>query len=392
MHILHVVHCFLPVTENWIYSQIVFNTRCRSSVLCQYRLNNKQFPFERTYSAHKELSLSARLFLLEARIRGRYRSGFTARVIREARPDIIHGHFANESWGHLAAVRQSGIPLVTTFYGIDVSKLPRRTVWRKRYAGLFDYGAAFIVEGTYMAEKLAALGCPAGKIHCIPIGVDLAAFNALPARRRGDTVRILFVGLGREKKGSADAASAFITAAGRYPNIRFDVVGDGPYRKPMEQRFRETGIFDLCTFHGFIPVTRYRELLSSTDIVLAPSVTAADGDTEGGAPVTVIEAQAAGIPVVGTLHCDIPMVVLNNETGLLAAEHDSAALSANLEKLIQDTDLRKRMGSAAIVHAKCRHDIRKQADRISEVYLEACSRCALPGVSADASEDASVIG
>ncbi len=375
MHILHLVHSFLPVTENWVYSQIVFNSRCRSSVLCQYRLNEDQFPLERIYPAHQRLSLFARLSLLQARIRGgRYRTGFTARIIREIRPDVIHGHFGYESWRHLAAVRQSGIPLVTTFYGLDISKLPRRKVWQRRYAELFDYGTAFIVEGAFMAEKLATLGCPAAKINCIPIGVDIEAINSLPSRRGGETVRVLFVGFGREKKGAADAAEAFISVAGRYRNVRFDLVGGGPYRRPAEKRIRETGLLDRCIFHGFIPVARYRGLLSGTDIVLAPSVTAADGDTEGGAPVTVIEAQAAGIPVAGTFHCDIPMVVQNGETGFLCPEHDVPALSANLEKLVRDADLRKRMGAAAVERAKRRHDIRKQVDKIAEVY----ARCPAP--------------
>jgi colanic acid/amylovoran biosynthesis glycosyltransferase len=368
MHILHLVNTFLPVTENWIYNQITFNTRCHSSVLCQYRCNESQFPHGSVYPIHRTYTRFARLDLLFARMRERYRRAPVRRIIREVNPDIIHGHFAFESWRHFAAVRQSGLPLVTTFYGLDISMLPRRAIWRRRCPKLFDYGAAFIVEGDIMAARLAMLGCPDRKIHCIPIGVDIEQLRTLPARQNERITRILFTGLGREKKGARYAAEAFIAVAARCPGVELHLIGDGEFRKPVEQRLRNAGIIDKCTFHGIVTVARYHELLAASDLVLVPSVTAANGDDEGGAPVTAIEAQAAGKPVVGTLHCDIPMVVKNTETGLLSPERDSLVLAANLEKLVTDNPLRLRMGAAATDHAARQHNIKNQVEKICEVY------------------------
>jgi len=373
MHILHCIYSFLPVTENWIDSQLKYNTYCQASVLCQYRQNEAQFPHNAVYPAYRRLSAFAWCALQLVRLRGRYPSAHALRTIRDTSPDLIHAHFAPEACRHLAAIRKSGLPLVTTFYGLDISMLPRRAVWRKRYAELFGHGAAFIVEGDYMAARLADLGCPTDKIHCIPIGVDIDGLRALPIRRNGKYFKVLFTGLGREKKGAPYAAEAFIIVASKCPEVRFDLIGDGRYCKPLRERLQKAGLLDRCTFHGMIPVSRYRELLVSADIVLAPSVTAANGDTEGGAPVTVIEAQAAGIPVVGTLHCDIPFVVQNGETGLLCAERDADGLSANLERLVRDTELRRRMGAAAAKRAALQHDIRKQVEKIYGVYVK-CAR------------------
>jgi colanic acid/amylovoran biosynthesis glycosyltransferase len=377
MHILHLTRSFLPVTENWIYSQIRFNSRCQSSVLCQYRQNEEQFPHDAVYPAYRKRSLRAWLDLQMVRLRGRYPSAPALRTISAVKPDLIHAHFAPEGCLHAAAIRSSGLPLVTTFYGLDISMLPRRARWRKRYARLFKDGAAFIVEGDFMAARLAELGCPEPKIHCIPIGIDLQAFRELPRGRGNGTVRILFTGLSREKKGARYAADAFIAVAAKHPEVRFDLVGEGSYCAPVRALLMKAGIIDKCVFHGLVPVVRYRELLAGAAVVLAPSVTAASGDTEGGAPVAVIEAQAAGIPVAGTFHCDIPMVVGNGETGLLCAERDTAALSANLERLVSDSDLRKRMGAAAAERAAQRHDIRKQVEMIRGVYL----RCVPPSAS-----------
>lgn len=373
MHILHCIHSFLPITENWVYSQLLFNTRCRSSVLCQYRQNETQFPHNSVYPVYWKLSLGAQCALLLSRLRERYRNGPALRIIRVAKPDLIHAHFAWEAWRHRSAIRESGLPFVTTFYGLDVSMLPRRAVWRKRYAYLFKRGNAFIVEGDFMAARLADLGCPADKINCIPIGVDIEGLHSLPVCRNGKTVRVLFTGLDREKKGAFFAADAFAAVAARYPEVRFDLVGDGKFRLPVRRHLQKAGLLDRCTFHGYVSVSRYRELLCGADIVLAPSVTAVNGDTEGGAPVTVIEAQAVGIPVVGTLHCDIPMVVKHGETGLLCNERDTMALSANLERLFRDAELRRRMGAAAALHAAREHDIKKQVEKIYNLYVNCIS-------------------
>jgi colanic acid/amylovoran biosynthesis glycosyltransferase len=368
MHILHLTRSFLSVTENWIYSQIIFNTSCQSSVLCRYRQNEAQFPHDAVYPAYRRLSFSAWFNLQFSRVRGRYSSAPALRTIRSVKPDCIHAHFAPEACLNSLAIRISGLPLVTSFYGIDLSVLPLRAQWRKRYKELFDYGKAFIVEGDFMAARLAGLGCPADKIHCIPIGVDIPALRATPRKLDEQTLRILFTGLGREKKGPLYAAGAFAAVAAKYPQVRLDCIGDGVFRRPAETLLKKAGVIDRCRFHGMVPVNRYRELLAQADIVLAPSVTAANGDTEGGAPVTAIEAQAAGIPVAGTFHCDIPMVVKNGVTGLLCPERDVPALSMNLERLISDSDLRGKMGTAAAERAAERHDINNQVKKICAVY------------------------
>jgi colanic acid/amylovoran biosynthesis glycosyltransferase len=368
MRILHCTRSFLPVTENWIYSQISFNSSCQSSVLCQYRQNSEQFPHEAVYPAYQRRSPLSWFGLQLVRFRGSYPSAHALRTIHAVKPDCIHAHFAPEACFYSSVIRINGLPLVTTFYGVDISMLPRRARWRKRYHALFNYGTAFVVEGDFMAARLAELGCPPEKINCIPIGVDVNALGALPRRSNETGVRILFTGLNKEKKGAKYAAEAFIAASAGRSDIRLDLIGDGKYRRPVETLLKRTGVIDRCCFHGMVPVIRYRELLAKADIVLAPSVTAANGDAEGGAPVTVIEAQAAGIPVAGTFHCDIPMVVKHGETGLLCAERDATTLSANLEQLVSDSALRKKMGAAAAERAAQRHDIRKQVEKICNVY------------------------
>ena len=108
--------------------------------------------------------------------------------------------------------------------------------------------------------------------------------------------------------------------------------------------------------------------LLMADILLAPSITDANGDTEGGAPVSIVEALIAGVPVVGTNHCDIPNVVTHGETGLLCEERDVEALADNLAQLADNGKLREQMGKQAYETAPRKHDIRVRVKEILKNY------------------------
>jgi colanic acid/amylovoran biosynthesis glycosyltransferase len=105
------------------------------------------------------------------------------------------------------------------------------------------------------------------------------------------------------------------------------------------------------------------------DIFIQPSVTAADGDTEGGAPTTLLEAQALGVPVVATYHADIPHVVAPGESALLAPERDSEALAACLMKLLDAPERWSAMGRAGRRFIEEHHDAPSQVARLEELYF-----------------------
>jgi colanic acid/amylovoran biosynthesis glycosyltransferase len=142
----------------------------------------------------------------------------------------------------------------------------------------------------------------------------------------------------------------------------------------MEKILRQAGVRHKAVFHGMKPVSEYLELLKNIDIVLTPSVHASDGDTEGGAPVVAIEALCAGIPVVGSKHCDIPNIVAHGSTGLLSDERDADALARDICTLAENHTLRIEMGGRGAMYARAEHDITKQVRKITDVYREVCAK------------------
>lgn len=371
LKVAHVVHSFLPVTQNWIYNQLLFNTDVEHSIICQFRQNAEQFPFDNVYPVLYGPAILDKMKLQLTRLFPRFSEPAFQKIIERRLPHIIHGHFSTESWRALRVAQNRGIPLVTTFYGLDINKLPRRFVWKMRYKELFKYGSMFIVEGKFMAGKLQSLGCDPEKIRVIKIGIDLRSIGDAAVNWRPDRdgkKRVLFVGLEREKKGALDAAEAFCRAAQQYTDTELHSAGEGPYRNRVEKILRDNNCIDKAVFHGNVSVEKYRKLLVNSDIVLTPSCTASDGDTEGGAPVVCIEAQAAAKPVAGTTHCDIPNVVIDGETGLLCPEHDIDSLADNLKCLLGNEELRKKMGTRGQKNAQENHDIKTQSKMIYEVY------------------------
>lgn len=372
----HIVHSFLPVTQNWIYNQISFNSEVNHIVLCQFMQNREHFPLRNIHAILAEKAIAGKLYLQALRLMPRLCERRFRKIINKENPDVLHGHFSTESWRVLRVAEREGIPLVTTFYGLDINKLPGRSVWKRRYRELFKKGSLFIVEGKHMAGRLEALGCDSGKIRVIKIGIDLDRIEKVVSANGAEASgpkKILFVGLEREKKGAVDAVTAFCMARNRHPDIELHLVGDGSFRKRVRDILISRKCIDGAVFHGNTSVETYLKLLAASHIVLSPSCTASDGDTEGGAPVVCIEAQAAGKPVVGTLHCDIPEVVIDGKSGLLCPEHDTDTLASNLICLLDNDKMRLKMGEEGRKNARENHDIRKQVKLINDAYLSAVS-------------------
>jgi colanic acid/amylovoran biosynthesis glycosyltransferase len=368
MRIAHFINPFLNVTENWIYSQLAWNTHCDHIVLCRSRLNERQFPFDNVRCRYPSPGWRANLDSLVARLRAQYPRAWYRRALEREKPRIFHAHFVYEAWRNFGLVRETGLPLVTSFYGLDITKLPRRREWRPRYERLFSHGRLFICEGPHAARQVERLGCPSEKIRVVRIGVDVERIRSVRAAADQARVNVLFVGLEKEKKGAEYAAAAFAMVYRTHPDMQLHLIGDGRYRSRVERILQDAGAHENAVFHGQVPVDEYLRLLGTMHLCLAPSITAADGDTEGGAPVTVIEAQVAGIPVIGTTHCDIPAIVAHGETGLLCPERDVDALARDLSTLANDRDSRLRMGEAASRRAAENHDIRRQVLALAELY------------------------
>jgi len=373
-----VAHCCTPYlfgTGSWIHSQLVHLARHEPIVLTDRTENLDVFPFRGVYAYNEISPLRKAFFYLKRTGTDGGRGPFFESVLRRRRARLIHCHFGYVGWQMLDVKRRLGLPMATSFYGADASRLPRDPVWRARYAQLFAQGEVFLAEGEAMRRTLVELGCPPERIVVQHLGV---AVDELPFATRcpdpSGVVKVLVAATFREKKGIPDALRAIEKLRGHHPRLQVTLIGDSA-GTPADEEEKGT-ILDLVgrlagvvRWVGFLPHPAFRRALLEHHLFLSPSCTGRDGDTEGGAPVALIEAQASGMPVVSTRHCDIPEVVVDGRTGHLSAERDVEALAANLERMITaPARVWSEMSIAARTHIEKHYNVRTQIDRLEGLY------------------------
>jgi colanic acid/amylovoran/stewartan biosynthesis glycosyltransferase WcaL/AmsK/CpsK len=287
--------------------------------------------------------------------------------------DIIHCHMGMN--GPIGVMLQEmGVEgrIVTTFYGTDMSALPKIEKWRIAYEKLFRKGDLFLVEGGHMRDELIKIGCPAHKAKVQHIMVDHQAVDFQPRKSTLPNGKFTMLHCGRfvEKKGLVYGLKALKTLLPKYPNLELRVIGDGELYEEIEQYVKTHDLAKHVVLLGYQPHSNFVEECHRADILLQPSVTAADGDSEGGAPTVLLEAQASGLPIVATHHADIPEVVKDGESGLLSKERDVNDLAEKIECLITDHEFRLTIGHKGREHVTNNYSITSELPKLESLYRQ----------------------
>jgi colanic acid/amylovoran biosynthesis glycosyltransferase len=368
--IAHFVSPYLFRTGSWIHAQLVHAQETRPIVLAHELETPEAFPFHPLFFILEGAGWLPRLRNRLGYIAGRYDPSPCLPILRRENAELIHAHLGWAGSRTLGVARAAGLPLVTSFYGRDAGILPRYPWWRRRFTRLFREGNAFLVEGPALGRRLESLGCPPEKIRVVHLGIDPERIPFRERRPASDgAIEILVSASLRPKKGVPQAVEAFAAVADRFPQARLHILGDGPLRPQVEHAIRRHRLAARVVLEGYVDYTRHLAALQTAHLFLAPSRTAPDGDTEGGAPVALIEAQAAGLPVVSTRHADIPEIVAEG-AGLLSPEYDEAALAENLGRLLADPARWPGMGRAGRGHVERGFAIRTQVRRTEAIYDE----------------------
>ncbi len=372
--VLHYCEEFLPNSENWIFSQLDSLQRFLPHVVTLHRSNQDAFPFpaERLTVASKAIN---RLGLLAAP-----RASLARRRLVQTwrqRPALLHSHFGHRGWQNLWLAQRLKIPHVISFYGQDLSELPRKPIWQDRYQQLFELGTAFVVEGPHMRRSLVGIGCAEDKVHIRRHGVDLALYPFIPRSVAAeDEIRILVAGRFTDKKGIPDAMDALAIASRRFPQIRVSLIGDARNEDPEQaaqkkiilERLEKFPFKQRIVWLGAVSLDRLLEISREHHLFIQASRQAESGDNEGGAPVILTQLAAMGMPIVATRHCDIPEVVIDGKTGTLVPERDPELLAAAIESMIERQEHWPKMGRAAREHVETVFEQAKCVQRLEAIY------------------------
>lgn len=359
----------------WIYTQLRSVPSFSHIILTGHRLNLDSFPWEPIVPYPNQIYAFLVKVMKEIGYRLYPRSYHEA--IRIYEPKLLHSHFGNRGWYDISITKKYKLKHLVTFYGSDVSMVPAQSpVWRTRYQELFNHADLFLCEGPYMLQSLINLGCPAEKLVLQRLGIWL---NKIPFKPRmiGDNeeIKILIAGSFREKKGIPYALEAVGILKNKYPDLRVTLIGDSTGRKKEELEkkkimaiIKEYGLQSIVKMMGYMPYPVLLEEAYKHHIFLSPSVSASDGDTEGGAPITIIEMAASGMPVISTNHCDIPEVFDKRCANLLAEERDVAGIVERLDWLINNSNRWFEFLVWNRNHIEKRFNAEHQGMKLSKIY------------------------
>ncbi|MGH3712930.1 MAG: glycosyltransferase family 4 protein [Micromonosporaceae bacterium] len=240
---------------------------------------------------------------------------------------------------------KAGVRVWVRGHGIDMTARLREPRWRRAYRR-FAEASGLIVPSNAAAGRLVDLGLPSERVHVIRFCVDAPAVPP-SRRRRGPDVRCVAVGRLVEKKAPLLLLKSFHAASAVDPRLTLDLVGDGPLMADVRRFISARRLGRRVKIHGRLPHDQTLSVIGGADLFLHHAVTAdTDGDGEG-QPLSILEAMAAGLPVIATHHEGIPEIVANQVSGHLVAERDVAAMSHAILALAGDPVLRHRLGVAA---------------------------------------------
>lgn len=380
--VAHFRRAFFMPTETFLYNYLTSFRKTLPICFSQISVNNDRFPYTNpVIELYKWNKLSkyfqiTRHFFLKSFSnrypRLKYDIRMTFKKLKEYDIKVLHAHFGYTGFDVLPVKRKSCLPLITTFYGQDVSEMANSKKWQRAYSQLFNEGDLFLVEGPHMLQRLIDIGCPVEKCKIQPIAINLNkyTFRLRQPKRKKDRIKVLFCGTFGEKKGLLFALDAIGRAYEKFNNIEFRIIGDGLLRPQVVNKIDQFKMQGYTKLLGFLPHDIMINEMDSADIFIHPSVTAESGDSEGGAPTTILEAQACGLPILSTTHADIPNVVVPEKSALLSPERDTDSLEKNLITLLNEQERWAEMGQLGRQFIEKYHDITKEVKGLERLYFK----------------------
>lgn len=284
------------------------------------------------------------------------------------RPTLIHA--VMESYAGvallLAKVFHPRLPRLLTLQSGDLDEKAARGkipcwLWRLVHSA----PTAVTAISGFLADRARDLGVPERRLRVIPNGVDLKRYLPREEKEVVSSRLICVARLSREK-GLADLIKAFALIHAQNRQARLVLVGDGPERERLEEMVRKSGLAAAVSFRGALPHDEALKEMRAAEIFVCPSLAEGLG-------IVFLEAQAQGIPVIGTRVGGIPDVIQDEQTGLLTPPNNPEALAAAIDRLMRDSVLQKLLSRQALERVK-RFDweiiVRELADFYEEIMAD----------------------
>jgi glycosyltransferase involved in cell wall biosynthesis len=283
-----------------------------------------------------------------------------ARVVRRERPDLLHAHnpaaAAAAATARVLAGRRD-LPVVATFHGLVTGSAASAVRLLRRAADVV------VAVSPAAADELVEAGLGRGRVATVLNAVAVPELRPREEVRRElgleDAELVVTVGRYRAEKNQRLLIEAARLLAPERPRLRALIVGIGDLEEELRAQAREAGLGDVVTVTGLRPDPV--DLAGAADVVTLTSTREALG-------LTLLEAMAAGTPVIGTAVGGIPDAVDDGRTGLLVPSGDARALADALRRLLDDRELARRLAAAGREEVERRFSVAAMTAGYRAVY------------------------
>lgn len=280
--------------------------------------------------------------------------------IRSNKYDIVNTHSGKDSWVGGIAAKLARVPVLVRTRHLDIP------LKRNLFNFIHYLPDMYISCGENMRNTLVAgCGFPAGKVVNISTGVgdDFFGVKKDPALKikyglGKDALVITKVGIFRRVKAHQVTLKCVKKVVQAFPEARFLFAGDGPDRAEMEELAARLGVADYVIFAGFVDVA---EVYSFSDAAVLSSLSE-------GIPQSILQAMAAGVPVVATRVGGVPEIVSHMKTGILVESLDHDALAEGIIKILGDRSLAASLSSRAKEFVYNNHSLAKMMEKTEALY------------------------
>jgi glycosyltransferase involved in cell wall biosynthesis len=280
-------------------------------------------------------------------------------VLRAEQPDVFHAHLnwplACRTGLLMAAALRVRARVATVQLFIGGPWPVQSPVQRLLVAPTVG---RFVAVSHGVAEQLhASFGVPLTKLRVVHNGIRVADFaDVAPVRIARAPVVLTTARLDPQK-----GLPVLLEAATKLPDVSFVVAGDGPERPVLAERARTLGVAGRVHFVGHR--TDIAGLLAGCDVFVLPSV-------NEGLPLALLEAMAAGRPLIASAIPGVSEAVVHGQSGLLVPPGDSTALAAAIRRLLVEPDLRRRLASAARARVEREFSAEDMVRGVAAAYVE----------------------
>lgn len=296
----------------------------------------------------------------------RFLERFVEDSFKKNKIEVVLAEYGDTAISYLPILKRLKLPLVVHFHGYDAS-IYKMFDLTNNYKEIFEYATYIVVVSQEMRSTLLEKGCPDNKLVYNVYGPREEFLKIQPEYSKQ---QIVAAGRFVDKKAPYYLILAFKEVIKVFPEAKLVIGGDGDLFQACRNLIRHYKLEENVLLPGVISSQDLQDYFKVSIAFVQHSITALHGDSEG-TPLTILEASAAGLPVVSTIHGGIPDVIIDGETGLLCDEHDVEAMTNNLIQVLNDRNLVKRLGMQGKKRIKENFTLNRHLDILDSLLTEA---------------------